>query len=409
MKTVRNILCFLVPFLLFLTYPMILSAESTRLYHGIDVSQWQGDIDFQSVWDAGIEIVYIRAGEGFSYTDPYFISNYQKARAAGMKIGFYHYVTASTAEEARQQADFFYSLIRDKVIDCRPAMDFESFPELSGEEINEIAAAYLETLKGHLGYLPAFYSNSYDASAVFDSSFTEYPLWVADYEVTQPESTGAWSSWSGFQYSDSGYVPGISGNVDLDYFKDTIFTDKEPAPEEPGAGENITYTVRSGDTLWAIARRYGTTVSDIASLNGISDPSLIFPGQILIIPQSGNSGSGSTGGSTGQNPGSTPGGETSDTYTVKSGDTLSWIAQYFGTTVQEIASLNNIADPNLIYPGQVLRLPGQVNNVIYHVKAGDTLSAIALRFHSSTAALAYINHIQNPNLIYVGQVLVIPQ
>ena len=90
MKTVRNILCFLVPFLLFLTCPMILSAESTRLYHGIDVSQWQGDIDFQSVRDAGIEIVYIRAGEGFSYTDPYFISNYQKDRVSGMKIVLYH-------------------------------------------------------------------------------------------------------------------------------------------------------------------------------------------------------------------------------------------------------------------------------------------------------------------------------
>lgn len=406
MKTVRNILCILLPCFLFLTCSLNLSAESARLYHGIDVSQWQGDIDFNSVRDAGIEVVYIRAGEGLSYTDPYFLLNYQKAREAGLKIGFYHYMTASTTEEARQQADFFYSLIRDKVIDCRPAMDFESFPDLSTEEINNIAAAYLETLEGHLGYQPAFYGNSYDVSAVFDSSFTEYPLWVADYDVMQPESTGAWSSWSGFQYSDSGDIPGISGNVDLDYFKDTIFTDNSSGPSTPGSGETITYTVRSGDTLWAIAQRYGSTVSDIASLNGIADPSLIFPGQILQIPQSGGSNSG---GGTGQNPGGDPGGNTSATYTVKNGDTLSWIAFHFGTTVQEIAALNNIADPNLIYPGQVLILPGQVSAVTYYVKAGDTLSAIALRFNTTTATLAYVNHIQNPNLIYIGQMLVIPQ
>ena len=75
-------------------------------YQGIDVSKWQGTIDFQAVADAGIQIVYMRAGQGTDYVDPYFQDNYTKARAAGLKVGFYYYVTAQTPSQARQEAAF---------------------------------------------------------------------------------------------------------------------------------------------------------------------------------------------------------------------------------------------------------------------------------------------------------------
>ena len=91
--------------------------------------------------------------------------------------------------------------------------------------------------------------------------------------------------------------------------------------------------MQAGDTLSGIAARFGTTVAELVSLNNISDPNLIYVGQVLKIPSSGNS---------------------SRTYTVQAGDTLSYIAAKFGTTVANLVTLNNISDPNLIYVGQVL-------------------------------------------------------
>lgn len=386
MKYIRNFSGVFLALLLALTFPSLSAQAATRVYHGIDVSEWQGDIDFEAVRDAGIDVVYIRAGEGGGYTDAYFESHYQGALAAGLKIGFYHYVTAADTEQARQQAGFFYSLIRGKTINCYPAMDFESFPGLDNEEINAIGAAYMETLEGLLGYTPALYTDTSNIAQVWDSSFSVYPLWAAQYDAARPDTTGSWDSWDGFQYADNGTVPGISGYVDLDYFKDSILVGSGPEPAPPS--NTGTYTVRPGDTLWQIARRYDTTVAELAALNHIQNPNLIYPGQVLDIP-------GSV--------------QTAASYTVRPGDTLWAIARRFHTTVGELVELNRIADPNLIYPGQVLTLPDSSGALVYRVVSGDTLSGIALRFDTTVQAIAEANHIADVNLIYVGQELVIPQ
>lgn len=369
------------------------NGRATRIYQGIDVSVYQGDIDFGLVRAYGIEVVYIRAGEGYDYIDPYFEQNYTNALNAGLKIGYYHYVTASNIEEAQAQAEFFYSLINDKTIDCYPAMDFESFPGLSVDEINEIGAAYMERLSSLLGYTASIYSDVNNVETVWDASFSQYPLWVAEYGIGMPQSIGNWEDWSGFQYSDMGNVNGIDGYVDLDYFKDSIFIDPserpEPAPEpvpNPNPA-NQTYTVVPGDTLYAIAARYRTTVAELAARNGILNPNLIYPGQVLAVPAAS---------------------EPVSTYTVRPGDTLSSIAGRFNTSVGELASINNISNPNLIYPGQVLRLTDRAENTFYRVLSGDTLSGIALRFDTTVSAIAAQNHISNPNLIYTGEILSIP-
>ena len=97
-----------------------------------------------------------------------------------------------------------------------------------------------------------------------------------------------------------------------------------------------TYTVKSGDTLSGIANIFGTTYQKIAELNGISNPNLIYPGQVLKI-----SGGGTT--------------SSSSTYTVVSGDTLSEIGQKLGVNWKDIANKNGISSPYTIYPGQVLK------------------------------------------------------
>lgn len=105
------------------------------------------------------------------------------------------------------------------------------------------------------------------------------------------------------------------------------------APQETTRPQLTTYTVKSGDTLSEIAARFGTSVSTICNINGIGNPNLIYPGQVIKLV-----------------------GTAATYYTVQSGDTLSGIASKYGTTYQAIAALNNIANPNLIYAGQKLRV-----------------------------------------------------
>lgn len=172
------------------------------------------------------------------------------------------------------------------------------------------------------------------------------------------------------------------------------------------------YTVKSGDTLSGIASQYNTTVNQIVSLNQLSNPNLIYVGQVLKLKNSQTTNSSSSSSSTATT--------TAGTYTVKAGDTLSAIASRYSTSSSTLASLNSLSNPNLIYVGQVLKVSSNTstssstsssaNSTVttaasYTVKAGDTLSAIAAKYGTTYQALASTNSISNPNDIYVGQVI----
>ena len=316
--------------------------EETETYNGIDVSEWQGDIDFAAVKNSGIDIVYIRTGVGEDYTDPYFERNYKGFSDVGMKIGFYHYVTAVTTEEAVREAEFFVSLTENKNPAACYAMDFEYFYGLSDEAINEISRVFLETVESRSGRKACVYSDAYNAEFTF-SGLAAYPLWVADYYREEPEYTGQWQTWAGFQYTDTGRVPGISGNVDSDYFKDsildsnTIVIPPQNRPKPP-AKKYITYTVSRGNTLWGIAQKFNTTIAKIAAINEIKNPNLIYEGEVLKIDA---------------------GPLTSDSYLsyrIKEGDTLWGIAARYNTTVENLVQINNIQNPDLIYPNQIIKI-----------------------------------------------------
>lgn len=336
--------------LLIITVPVYaLSPSSSEIYRGIDVSEWQGNVDFEKVKEEGIEIVYIRAGQGFSYKDAQFERNYEEARRNGLKIGVYHYMTARSVEDAKLQAQFFVSLISKKQIDCKLAMDFESFGNLNRTQINEIAVAYMNEVKRLSGKDVVVYSNTYDAKYIFDSGVAENPLWVAQYGVNEPQDNGNWRNWVGYQYTSTGRVNGISGNVDLDRFtKDILLNNREEVPEveDPKCNyeDRILYKVKSGDTLSEIALDHNTTVSHLVLINNIKNPNLIFIGEILTISCNHNNGSGSTSE------------ENIKIYTIKRGDTLSEIALKFNTTVEELTRKNEILNPNLIYAGDRLRI-----------------------------------------------------
>ncbi len=196
--------------------------------HGIDISRWEGRIDFERVRKNGIRIVYIKATQGTDYVDPDFERNYRDAHKEGLAIGFYHYVTARSINEAREEARFFASHIREKVQHVKPAMDFEVFGELTTAEIREISQHFLTTLEEKTKHKPVIYSDSSNASSRFaDDRFREYPLWIAEYGVTRPNMENPWHRWSGWQYTDRGRVRGISGYVDRDYFRRDILIDSK--------------------------------------------------------------------------------------------------------------------------------------------------------------------------------------
>lgn len=168
--------------------------------------------------------------------------------------------------------------------------------------------------------------------------------------------------------------------------------------DAPGGGS---YTVQPGDTLSAIAARQGVSLKALEAANPqIRDFNHIYPGQVIHLP--------------GSSGGSTAGGN----YTVRSGDTMSGIAARHGVSLAALLAANpQIGNPNRIYPGQVIHLPGGSGggrsqapaSHDYTVRSGDTMSGIAARFGVSLAALERANpQIANPNRIYAGQVVHIP-
>ena len=130
MKKVRNFFVLEIVILFIMaTNCYALSPSSEDLFEGIDVSSWQGYIDYNQVKNDGIEIVYIKASQGQNYKDPYFEINYENAKLNGLKVGVYHYLTARSITEAEREAEFFSSIISEKQIDCKLAIDFEDFGE----------------------------------------------------------------------------------------------------------------------------------------------------------------------------------------------------------------------------------------------------------------------------------------
>ena len=351
MKNFKKIFIFSSLLLLLLgTSSLAMMPDSKDFLEGIDVSNWQGYIDYEKVKNAGIDVVYIESSIGSHHIDPYFELNYENAKLNGLRVGVYHFVMARSITEAEQEAQFFASCISGKNIDCKLAMDFEEFGNLNQEEINDISKAFLNRVTELTGKETVVYSDLSNAENIFDLSDIA-PLWIAyygDYNRLKNVNTD-WNRWQGQQYTDMGRISGINGYVDRDLFTSEILLDDNSKIIEVEAddsnstnSEKINYTVKPGDTLWQLAQDYNVSVNEIVSLNGIENPNLIYVGEKLEIITNTNFdhlyGAGK------------------HFYTVKTGDTLSALALKFNTTVNQIVNLNDIINPNLIYVGQRIRI-----------------------------------------------------
>lgn len=192
--------------------------ENTAI--GIDVSKWQGDVDWEKVADSGVEFVMIRLGvqDGFggeNTLDSYFLQNYKGAKAAGLEVGLYYYSYATTLTEAAEQAKFVLQTISDNklVLDLPVVYDWESWTRLSTlgmslNDLNDCARIFLELMNeaGLRGYI--YSSKYYLKNGIWDLDF---PVWLAHY-TGETDHDGPYEMW---QCSQTGRVPGIQGNVDI--------------------------------------------------------------------------------------------------------------------------------------------------------------------------------------------------
>ena len=404
LKRVKKIICSLLVLTIIMfckwsnTYA--LSPTSDPVFEGIDVSNWQGYIDYNRVKNSGIEVVYIKASEGTTFKDPYFEYNYKNAKENGLKVGFYHFLTATNVNQAINQAQYFASVISGKAPDCKLAMDFEQFNGgINSTQINQISLAFMQKLQELTGKEVVVYSNLNDAQKIFNTDLSrKYPLWLAywgNYNSLQNVNS-SWQNWEGVQYTNRGIVSGINGYVDKNRFTRDILlgqcTDcpsvQPPDPDE----QEIYHIVKRGDTLWALARKYGTTIAQIVQMNSIKNQNLIYAGQVLQIPNSSNVNEIGT-----------------IVYTVVRGDNLWNLAKRYSTTINQIVQINNIRNPNLIYPGQLLTIPYNVLDSYalnsYIVKKGDTLWGISRKYGVTVKYLQSLNGIKNARFIYPGQVI----
>lgn len=199
---------------------------------GIDVSHHNGPVDWAKVAADGISFVFLKASEGKTYVDPTFTGNAKTARAAGLLVGAYHFVNATSSGAAELEAKHFADTIRGVTLDLPPVMDYENnLGGLGRSQINEVANTFLMELERQTCRKPMIYTgNSFAGN--FDTSLGTYPIWIARYSTQTPNDAAAWHQWTIWQYSDgqvggtrqngSRKVAGVGGYVDLNEFNGTL-------------------------------------------------------------------------------------------------------------------------------------------------------------------------------------------
>ena len=336
----------------------------TEVKKGIDVSKWNGTVDFKAVKNAGYDFVIINAGYGryIHQKDPFFEINYQNAKDAGLDVGAYWYSYAKTAADAELEAKTFVEAVWGKKFEYPLCFDIEDISQagLSNKTINDMCKSFCSYLEKN-GYYAVIYSfGGWLENRINATNKKTYDIWLAEWtNASKPYVyTGTYGMW---QFSSTARVPGINGDVDVNRaYKDypTIIKNaglngfpkikmEEPKPKKKakkgdvnGDGKvNITdvtittaavkgkktltaeqkeaadmngdgkvnvadvaaitkqakgvsekpktkivkYTIRYGDTLIGIAKKFGASVIEIAELNGIKDVNKILAGQVIEI------------------------------------------------------------------------------------------------------------------------------
>ena len=191
--------------------------------HGIDISHYQGDIDWKVLLqnketDYPIHFVFMKATEGGDHGDDTFQNNFEQARRYGFIRGAYHFFQPKT--DASKQADFFIRTVKLSAGDLPPVLDVESTGKRSAKDLRASLKVWLNRIEKHYGVKPILYTSyKFKTRYLNDAAFDEYPYWIAHYYVDSVKYEGKWHFW---QHTDVGSVPGIEKEVDLNVFNGSL-------------------------------------------------------------------------------------------------------------------------------------------------------------------------------------------
>jgi putative glycosylhydrolase len=191
--------------------------------HGIDISHYQGDIDWLELMqsrltDYPIEFVFMKATEGGDHGDDTFARNFSEAGKHGFIRGAYHFFSPKT--DPLKQADFFIRTVKLAPGDLPPVLDVEVTGKKTKKELQQNIKRWLDRVEAHYGVKPILYTSyKFKTRYLDDSIFNTYPYWIAHYYVDSVKYEGKWHFW---QHSDVGTVPGIDEDVDLNVFNGSL-------------------------------------------------------------------------------------------------------------------------------------------------------------------------------------------
>lgn len=311
----------------------------------IDVSEHQGTINWEAV-KGQIDGAIIRCGYGddvASQDDNQWARNAAECERLGIPYGAYLYSYCTNETHLQSEIAHIKRLLSGRKLSLPFYIDIED-PGLSFSTFKADYFIRMGQAIEDAGYWFGVYANLNWFNNCIGGKLNRFTKWCAAYGTNngQPQvrpniGEDIW------QYSSAGSIRGIEGNVDMNLcYRDFVkeikggsSTPSTPKPTPAPAPIAETHTVKSGETLSGIAAKYGTTYQHLAAINGISNPNLIYAGQVLKIDGAAAA---------------------ANTYTVKGGDTLSGIAAKYNTTYQKLAQINGISNPDLIHPGQVIKL-----------------------------------------------------
>lgn len=297
---------------------------------GIDVSTWNGKIDWNAVKRSGVKFALLRLGYGSNITsqdDNTFEYNYTHATAAGIPIGAYIYSYAANAAMAKSEAQHCIRVLKGKKLQLPIYIDFEE-NSLAGVAYT-VAQTWIAEMK-KAGYTPGIYTTSH----WFRNYVGEHNVskWIAYWGNDDGTLCSRPAGSDIHQYTSKGRINGINGDVDLNYMYNTsILNTGGTKPAEQKTDTLAKYTDEQLADM-VIAGKFGNGAARVKALgNRYSAVQKIVNARLI--------------------PTVTP---TRKTYTVKPGDTLWGISRKYGTTVTNLVRLNKIKNPNLIYAGDVL-------------------------------------------------------
>lgn len=308
------------------------------MFKGCDISEWQGNIDWDTV-KSQIDFAIIKLGNIGDNTkfwlDPKFERNYNECVRLGIPFGVYVYCYSNEIENARQAGREVAEYLKDKSLQLPVYIDMEDeeIKVEGADKLTDICIAFNTEIENSGKWAGVYanldWFNNYLNKDVIKSKYT---TWIAhvDYTHDQNKYEGQYDM---FQYSWGGQVDGIDGNVDMDIlYRDLIgqINGSSPVPTEPVTPHKSNEEIADE----VIAGRWGNGQDRIDRLTAEGydyDTIQNIVNQKLGYHQE-------------------------QTYVVKAGDTLSGIASMYGTTYQELARKNGIENPNLIFPGQIIRI-----------------------------------------------------